>query len=160
MYSTPALVIVQQSWGPQPHPSAECPIYMYVLNLVVFFFQNVLTVAQLQLSPLPPPSPSPLAFNAHPLRCPCPWVLVHVPWLDLSPPFPPLPNSPLPCGYCQFVLCFHVSGSYVWCVFDYYTSQKKVEGREMFVSPSQRKITKDWYYILPVCWLMLITGVS
>ena len=34
---------------------------------------------------------------------------IHVPWLDPSPSFPLFPYL-LPCGYCQFVLYFHVSG--------------------------------------------------
>ena len=53
---------------------------------------------------LPPPT-----FNFPLPCCLCPWAFIHVPWWPF-PSFAQLFLSPLPSGYCQFLLYFHVSG--------------------------------------------------
>ena len=75
---------------------------------------NFLTVVQVQLSTFSPNHSPPPHWSLPPTLDPTPFSFVHVsfihvPWRPF-PYFPPLSLSPLPSGYCQFVLYFKVSG--------------------------------------------------
>ena len=92
------------------------------INFFVFFFYcysiPVVPVFPPLLSPALPCPPSSPTFNPPHHCCLCPWVLYT---FSLTWPFhffPLLSSSPLPYGYCQFVLYFHVSASILLaCLF-------------------------------------------
>ena len=80
------------------------------------FFAHSFIVVQIQLTPFsshqsPHPSYSHLPPGSYPIWfCPC---VIYTCSSELLPPFPPIIPTDLPCGCCQFLLYFTVSG-YIW----------------------------------------------
>ena len=85
--------------------------------LLFFFYccsSTVVSIFTPLWAPTPPnptssPHLEPTSFDFVPVS------FIHVPWWTF-PYFPPLSFSPLPSGYCQLVLYFHVSGYVFACL--------------------------------------------
>ena len=86
--------------------------YFYLFILLLFSY-NCPNFSPPGALPCLVQPPLPKTFPTH---CPCPWVLCAC---SLTWPFSFFPPvfSPLPSGHCQFVLYFHVSGSFLLIYF-------------------------------------------
>ena len=79
-----------------------------------WFFFSFFIVIQVQLSPFLPHHSSPPHLSTPPTLKPTHFGFVHVSFIHVPwwafPHFAPLTLSPLPSGFCEFVLYFNVSG--------------------------------------------------
>ena len=86
--------------------------FWYLPNMYDLFFLTYccsVTVVP-PFFPLLTPMLPPHSHSQSP-HCPCPWVFYTCSFACPFLIFTPLSPSPVPSGYCQFVLYFHVSGS-------------------------------------------------
>ena len=101
-------------------------VYMYLYFFFSFFHYCSGTIVSIFPHHWLPPHPfPPPTLNSTPLwLCPC---VLHTCSLMTLPPFPPIIPSPLPSGYCQFVLYFNVSGYFLFAFMPYDLTYKIIK---------------------------------